>query len=260
MCERLYPNVYSRVTPHHGHKSATDICTATWAVMGHVSDSGDLRVYPNATLFKFLATSKFILPLTFGYPNKAASMIDSSVRYESNVCIRFNNDGPYDGDTTTPDLAFEKLTSDGPLYSLIVESGYSKSSDKLEKVALRHLNRREVVGVITVKFSCTAFSNPTAISTARPVSASAFRPQAKISPLGPIKYLGHKWASRIKEIHMKIFTKNTEGEDVTPDPSNDNLADHQAEVATSFRSLLQKILGKQDFDSIFPEDGSCNIN
>ena len=125
----------------------------------------------------------------------------------TNTAIPFS-DGHYVGQNRTPDFAFGRVTSDGPEYSIVVESALSQSTDKLNKIAELHLTRSEVVCVIGLNFLTSAFNYPSPSPTPfTSLKFSAFKDAATGSLQDGVKYDGYTWAPSIRGIEMIIWAK-----------------------------------------------------
>ncbi|KAJ7754268.1 hypothetical protein DFH07DRAFT_773905, partial [Mycena maculata] len=209
--------------------------------------------------------------------------------FETNTRVQFL-EGPHAGDARTPDFIFGRKVSDGPVqYFIIVESGFSQSSAKLESTAAMHLTRRDVIGVICIDFESKAFTNP---------SPNVPRPQLPVSrdefllgrtrPLGPIVHEGHTWAHAITGITLTIYMKAS-GEDaseaikeswvaffylsfqmadwcqnVTPikdDPDKKKgLHRRQSQIVSNLRLLTRGVIAATEFTRMFPTKNDFTID
>lgn len=124
----------------------------------------------------------------------------------TNTAIPFSA-GPYVGQNLTPDFAFGRATSDGPEYSIVLESALSQSRDKLNNVAEMHLTP-EVACMIGLNFLTSAFSYPPPSPTRlTSVTFSAFKAAATVSLQDGVNYEEYTWAPPIRGIEMIIWAK-----------------------------------------------------
>ncbi|KAJ6591991.1 hypothetical protein B0H10DRAFT_2090392, partial [Mycena sp. CBHHK59/15] len=186
----------------------------------------------------------------------------------TNTAIPFSA-GPYVGQNLTPDFAFGRATSNGPEYSIVLESALSQSRDKLNNVAEMHLTRPEVVCVIDLNFLTSAFSYPPP-SPARltSVTFSAFKAAATVSLQDGVNYEEYTWAPPIRGIEMIIWAKEQgqikeatkETWDLTPTNEPQTLAKAHAEIITIIRRITRSVCSKSIFDRVYPNKGTFAID
>jgi hypothetical protein len=133
---------------------------------------------------------------------------DSSLISITNTAIPF--EGEFQGDTSTPDFALGRRTSDGEKYYIIIEAAYSQTAKDLEAVAAKHLMRSEVACVIGLDFISRRFRfPPTSPNPVDPLTQSAFiqATRATASPelLGPVKIGDTTWGPAINRIMLTIW-------------------------------------------------------
>ncbi|KAJ6474750.1 hypothetical protein C8R45DRAFT_1217199 [Mycena sanguinolenta] len=186
----------------------------------------------------------------------------------TNTAIPFS-DGPYVGQNRTPDFAFGRVTSDGPEYSIVVESALFQSTDKLNKIAEMHLTRSEVACVIGLNFLTSAFNYPSPSPTPfTTLKFSAFKDAATVSLQDGVKYDGHTWAPSIRGIEMIIWAKERgqineatkETWDLTPASEPETLAKAHAEIITVIRRITRSVCSKSTFEDVYPNKSTFTID
>jgi hypothetical protein len=131
---------------------------------------------------------------------------DSTLISATNTAIPF--EGEYQGDTSIPDFALGRKTSDGEKYHIIIEAAYSQTAKKLENVAAKHLTRPDVACVIGLDFTSPQFHYPpTSPTPVQPLTQSAFIHATSRSPdlLGAVTIGNTTWAPAIKRIVVTIW-------------------------------------------------------
>ncbi|KAJ6620999.1 hypothetical protein B0H10DRAFT_1945637 [Mycena sp. CBHHK59/15] len=160
--------------------------------------------------------------------------------FETNIDIRVR-EGPGRTKIVVPDFAFGKKPSDTDAeYSIIVECACSQTSADLERKAKQWL--------ILPKGPPFASPLPSLIPPATPVGCDRFATD-EFPLLGPIEFGGHILAAAITCIKVTLYVQHPH-EDVTP------VQDDSPRAATPATGAV----GPQDFDAIYPELKSFQIN
>ncbi|KAJ6550373.1 hypothetical protein DFH09DRAFT_1501282 [Mycena vulgaris] len=112
----------------------------------------------------------------------------------------------HSGETATL-VAFGRSFAGKSRFSIVLESGFSQTSENLERKARMHLTQPDMAAVIFLKFSTTAFRNPASSRpSVPPASLDDFKAFAG-SPLGPITYGDHTWSHAIRAIELDMYLK-----------------------------------------------------
>ncbi|KAJ7306701.1 hypothetical protein DFH08DRAFT_902025, partial [Mycena albidolilacea] len=197
---------------------------------------------------------------------------DSTLISATNTAIPF--EGEYQGDTSIPDFALGRKTSDGEKYHVIIEAAYSQTAKKLENVAAKHLTRPDVACVIGLDFTSPQFHYPpTSPTPVQPLTQSAFIHATSRSPdlLGAVKIGNTTWAPAIKHIVVTIWmqrdspAENFERKtwDITPIANqidHPNLLARHAQIDKLIRGISRAVIAQPTFGLAYPDKNSFRIN
>ncbi|KAJ7841280.1 hypothetical protein B0H13DRAFT_2099872 [Mycena leptocephala] len=176
---------------------------------------------------------------------------DSSLISITNTAIPF--EGEFQGDTSTPDFALGRRTSDGEKYYIIIEA----ATRKLRKT-WKPLQQ-----------------NISYVPKSHPLTQSAFiqatRATASLELLGPVKIGDTTWGPAINRIMLTIWMQRDRPDgsferkawDITP---IDNQIDHpdllarHAQVDKLIRGISRAVIAQPTFSLAYPDKNSFRIN